>query len=381
MAAPTDYYVDPQNGNDSTGNGSSGNPWKSCQKALNTITRNATDGDQINVKAGAADVLSASLSLATYGSPTFDAPLCFRGYTTTKGDGGKGQIDGNAGNFTIITNAGTGIFWTDMELSNTGSAVVLIVVQYAAVQRCKVHNSSSDGIKLGDGNNFVLDNEIFDIGGKGINCNGGSCWAELNFLYKSGTHAMTTGIADVSGSSVIQRNILTIDGTTNGIDPFVGSAAPYGGRISGNSILHTGSGIGINISDTAKLNMSVLDNLIEVATGTGIKVLAGTRQQGMTGSNAVFVSGAGTAYNIDTTDLVFNAGDNETLSVTPFAKSGANTYANRFTYFAPVNTGNVRGGAYPGSSNRDKGAVQHADAGGGSGVNRSILPSGASALG
>ena len=59
--------------------------------------------------------------------------------------------------------------------------------------------------------------------------------------------------------------------------------------------------------------------------------------------------------------------DNETLSATPFDKSGSDTFANRYTYFAPVDTGNVRGGAYPSAARRDKGAVQHVDPTGGGG--------------
>lgn len=117
MAAPTNYYVDPLNGNDSTGNGTSGTPWKSVQKALNTITRNASNGDQINVKAGAADVLAAALSFTSYGTPSQSAPLVVRGYTTTAGDGGIGEIDANNG---IIVN-GSNIsytLWADLKLHN-----------------------------------------------------------------------------------------------------------------------------------------------------------------------------------------------------------------------------------------------------------------------
>jgi hypothetical protein len=50
--------------------------------------------------------------------------------------------------------------------------------------------------------------------------------------------------------------------------------------------------------------------------------------------------------------------DNESLSGSPFAKSGALTFDNRFTYFAPNNVGNVLGGAYNGQGALDKGAVQ-----------------------
>ena len=63
--------------------------------------------------------------------------------------------------------------------------------------------------------------------------------------------------------------------------------------------------------------------------------------------------------------------DNENLpvGVSPFDKNGSDTFANRFTFFAPVDTGNVRGGSYPSGSRIDKGAVQHADPAGGGSTN------------
>ena len=55
----TNYYVDPGSGSDVTGTGTVGSPWASVQHALDNITRDATNGDQINIKAGTADVLSS----------------------------------------------------------------------------------------------------------------------------------------------------------------------------------------------------------------------------------------------------------------------------------------------------------------------------------
>ncbi len=103
------------------------------------------------------------------------------------------------------------------------------------------------------------------------------------------------------------------------------------------------------------------NNLIEIgASGEGINLDA-NRVKAMVVNNAVY--GSGTKYTIDYTHF---ESANESLSITPFAKSGSDTFANRFAYFAPVDTGSVRGGAFM-ESNLDKGAVQHADTGGGGG--------------
>lgn len=90
--ARTHYYVDPVNGSDATGDGTSGTPWASLQHALDTITRNASDGDQINLRDSGPDVLAASLDQSTYGTPNAVAPLVIRGYTATENDGGVGVI-------------------------------------------------------------------------------------------------------------------------------------------------------------------------------------------------------------------------------------------------------------------------------------------------
>jgi hypothetical protein len=86
-----------------------------------------------------------------------------------------------------------------------------------------------------------------------------------------------------------------------------------------------------------------------------------TADLGVYGGNGFFNNTTQATFDIAHLDL----GDNETLASTPFAKSGADTFANRATYFAPLDVGNVRGGAYPTALRLDKGAVQHADPAGG----------------
>lgn len=166
MAAPTNYYVDPLNGNDSTGDGTSGTPWKSVQKALNTITRNATNGDQINVKAGAADVLSAALSITTYGVSTVTAPLILRGYTSVAGDGGVGEISGGGSVGIIAHSAPFVLNVVDMYLHNCGSATMIDMTTtnggalYAV--RSKIGNTTGNLINL-RGNAYFYGCHLFTL--------------------------------------------------------------------------------------------------------------------------------------------------------------------------------------------------------------------------
>ena len=89
---PTVYYVDPAIDADS-GAGTVGDPYGDLQHCLDTITRDTGQGDRICVKAGTDEVLAASLTLATYGSPSPYVPLIIQGYTSAAQDGGIGVID------------------------------------------------------------------------------------------------------------------------------------------------------------------------------------------------------------------------------------------------------------------------------------------------
>ena len=139
--AQTETYVDPSIAA-SSGSGTIGDPYGDLQYALNTMTRDATNGDRINIKAGTDEVLAAALSLATYGTPTEAAPLTFQGYTSSAGDGGEGGISG-AGTYSIIaTTTLSYINFVDLHLHNSGSARIIQVDNYCTFMNCDIENST-----------------------------------------------------------------------------------------------------------------------------------------------------------------------------------------------------------------------------------------------
>ena len=114
MGAPTNYYVDAVDGNNSNLGTSpgEGNAWESLGYALNNITPDA-DGDQINIKGtqsynSSSPVPSFAWELSDYGTPTQHAPLIIRGYTSTANDGGIATI--SEGNH-HISFGGTALNW------------------------------------------------------------------------------------------------------------------------------------------------------------------------------------------------------------------------------------------------------------------------------
>ena len=94
----SEYYIDYSAGSDSTGNGSSGNPWQTIKHAIESgITRNAINGDRINLKSNSAHVVASTPDYSLYGTPSVAAPLIVQGYTTTANDGGYAEVTCSSG--------------------------------------------------------------------------------------------------------------------------------------------------------------------------------------------------------------------------------------------------------------------------------------------
>lgn len=358
MAAPTEIYVDPAIAGNS-GTGTIGDPYGDLQYALNTATRDATNGNRINIKTGTSEILAATISLATYGNPTEDAPLIFQGYTSAAGDGGQGVIDGNNGGFTLVPDKNY-LYFVDIRLTNSGAAKILTPIAHMRFMRCE--------IDTGGAASFMVDCGIFSgvcfencyihggtssligiSGGHVINC------------YFSGAFLRAIDMVG-NGNNVAIRNIISVTGASIGIYSRERS------QIIRNNSIFGASGTGSGIELTADSDGVIIENnIVEGFSGSGgcgIKVASGAHV-GIYGYNAYY-NNTTNESGLSSDGYYVNEGDNETLGATPFAKSGSDTFANRATYFAPVDTGNIQGGATPTTLRLDKGAVQHADPAGAS---------------
>ena len=340
--AATEYYVDPLNGSDTSGDGlSDGTAWQTVQHALDSITKNTTDGDRINIKDTADDVLTASLDYTIIGSYANTYSLVFQGYTSVAGDGGIGGISGGGGNFSI--SGATYIHFKDMRLHNTGTATILTTAR-ASVENCTFENGAN-GISHNIGS--IVGCRFYDLTGTGISSYR-SLVAENHF--ENGTNKMTYGVSVNSPTCSVVNNTFSIDAATTAIrsnsDPI---------QIFGNSILgNGGTGNGILLGKDCYGSI-VANNLIEGfsgASGAGISrtINSGARDIALL-NNSVY--DCTTEYE-GAFDYVSLNSENETLTASPFSKSGADTYENRRTYFAPVDTGNVLGGGVGGT---DRGAI------------------------
>lgn len=346
--AIANYYVDPLNGSDSTGTGASGAPWKSTQKALNTITQ-GTSGDQINIKNTADDVLAATLSLATYGTVTSAKPLIFSGYTSAANDGGIGGISGNSGGFTILTSANPGIFFKAMHLHHCGASAILnLSGGNNNVENCEIDHSTS-GVAVTCASLFYC--YFHDISGT-------TAASVSNALYNYFNVAATT--AALIGSQ-LQENAIVVS-----VAGGVGIRLTGGGIAERNSVYNSASGTAAGIQDNAANNVSVVDNVIEGWSGAGGKGLQLTGLASLRAGNRAFncATGFSVGVVIDDygTDVVpgssdFNNASGGDLTLVP--GSGArSTPGTPATY-----PGTYKGQTY--KSYRDKGAFQSQPGGGG----------------
>jgi len=366
-AGPVNYYVDPGGGNDTTGDGSLSTPWATVQHALDTISPDPTYGDQINIKAGTDDTLAASLDMTTYGTPAASTPLVLRGYSSAADDGGQGGIDCDGNSLFADTNLDY-IVLIDLEIYNAGADEIIQLDNYISVIRCEIHGNSGNkaGVDIDNGG-VIVGCHVYDVDGYGLFITSGGYFAHNYITNDGGSVDMTCAIR-ASNYCLVERNFISVDGATYGIQ-LLGTNS----RAQNNSIYHSGkASAGIDVL-TGALGEVIHSNLIEnFANGVDC------------GSSALpFSVYHNTIFNC-TTDIGFvgeeidvipasASQNNEIPSVSPFAKkdlsgdaAAAPTYATRYTWFAPVDTDSVYGGAWPeGNGVLDRGAVQHEATGGG----------------
>jgi len=351
----TDYYVDPSI-NANSGTGTIGDPFGDLQYALDSVTRNSTDGDRFNVKSGTSENISSGISVAAYGNGTASAPLIIQGYTSLAGDGGRGVIDGGSSATTIFGNNSCTVHFVDMDLQNTAFDIIEACGQFSHFIGCKISNSGYEGITLnyygrvfnceisGFGRYGIYNALYSVIHGNYIECSSGSSGIYLNGSRSEVTKNIVTG--NPSNSSIL------IAGSIN--------------NITGNSILaNSSTARGIYDGGSLKSYCSIFNNIVEGFSGTGgVGIdLSSNTEASFIDFNASFDNA--TDYSMG---KAIYTSQNEVLTTSGFSKSGSNTYANRFTYFEPVNTGNIHGGAFPDGSRSDKGAIQHQDQSGGGGA-------------
>lgn len=357
--AITNYYVDPAINADS-GTGTIGDPWGDLQYALNNITRNSTDGDQINIKAGTAEVLTATLSLSTYGTPSQEAPLIVRGYTSAAGDGGQGDVNGNAGGFSIISSV-SNVFFIDMKLRNTGGAVILNLASNCGVIQCEVsHATGNNNAITGGVGCAVVGCYIHDV----VSCAVAFSGAGLVygcFIKDCGTNGLPNIVLNSTGCTCC-FNILV--NARLGIQANLGFCFIFNNSISAYSA-STATGIRCMSSLSDRAGRLIFNNIVQGYSGAGgVGIEVSARSETVIAANALHNNT--TNISSGPVKVEFN---NDNLGASPFVDAANGDFDINGTVTGV--TEDAWPQSWPGlttstSPKPDKGAVQ-AGAGAGSG--------------
>ncbi|MCP4930331.1 MAG: hypothetical protein GY918_14880 [Gammaproteobacteria bacterium] len=336
----TETYVDPSIAADS-GAGTIGDPYGDLEYAFESVTRNSTEGDRFNVKAGTDEILAVQLgvAIAVYGTPSATAPLIIQGYTAEAGDGGIGGISGGASVAIIDQTALNSVYLTDLHLHNTGANLIINLDSTCSIVRCEIDNSTSTGNTCEMGiNSLFMSNYVHNVAGTGIRSSNGSLIQHNTF--ENGINDMITAISTTTGYSTVQRNIIDIDGATNGI---LGCA----GFVMNNSIYSAGgSGQGLTQSNGV-ISQLIANNIVEgfSAGGTGYKLDSNNSSVPHLIANSSFNND--THYDgPDAGDIWVNHGwgsatdSNEITSVTAFTDAPNGD-------FSTIDTGNIKEGSEP----------------------------------
>lgn len=342
------YYVDPSI-NANSGSGTIGDPYGDLQYALDNIT-GSTAGNVINIKAGTAEVLTGTLDFTTYGTPSYNNnPVTFAGYTAAEGDGGIGEIDGDGLYAIINESTAEGVWFRDLIMGNCGSNVVLTLDRFGGMYNCKIHGTTGNGLAGWSDGGFVENCWFDDIGGYAST----SANQFYNCLFTDGA-TNTFGSRILSGPASVVRCCFNYSGSTTAV---LQSARAI--MVAQNSFYATGT-TAIHVSLRSIRTGVIRQNLFE-GGDHALFYNVGEHLAGAVKNNSFFNIANGFYGNTADLEDIHTIG-HDSLGSSPFAKSGSiSSFADRLTYFAPNDVGDV----LTGEDNVVRGAVQPTSSGGG----------------
>lgn len=348
--AYTEIYVDPAIAANS-GTGTVGDPYGDLDYAIVQTTQGAA-GTRFNIKRGTDEVLTRELGQAFADTSVRAAwvvnavttPTILQGYDTVAGDlAGTGNRAGISGGGSVMVLNGAIVLYfsfIDLHLHNSGlqSGGVVRTAGNSSLIRCEIDNNIGRGCLLGTGS-LVIGCYLHNVTTNAIDLASGFAYG--NIVTNTGSKEMAIGI-NMGATGVAMNNIISVDGATQGI-----VCADRANSVVGNSIYSAGgTGIGIYFYDTGGYISNISNNLIEGFSGSGglgIKLLGSTYSIAYGARNLIYDCETAISLPgdfIGTFDTHGLAAFYETLTVSPFADAAGFD-------FSPVDTGNVKEGAYP----------------------------------
>ena len=364
MGTSNEWYVDPDAGDNANDGTSDAQAWATIQYALDNITQSTTDGDFLNIKDSATATLTANLD---WSSHTFNAayPMCIRGYTSTAGDGGVPTIELDG--YQFIHNAGYhNLFFWGLKFQNTGSvqASPFYFGSNFYFKECEFNNldTGTGGrvLEPRSTNLTVKDCYFTDINGSCIYTLSNYHTLRGNYFSNTGTKDIKYCIEDGGGyGTTVSKNIVNASGATMAFFGFFDRAQFW----YNNTFFTTGTATCID--DRSYLIGCIVEGNIFEGWNTAA-YFRNFSQMATSISNNHFYNNTLDIYTTGNKPFMVNDGNILSAGASVLAKSGANTYANRAAYFAPI--GDAVGGAANGIN--DIGALPAIASGGSGGIMR-----------
>lgn len=294
-----EWYVDFSGGDDGTGDGSIGNPWKTIKFAVETgITTPNASGDRVNVKSNATHTVATTIDPTQYASDgSASAPLIIQGFTTSANDGGIAVCSVTSGQQFISSTTFDFLFLADLDISGTHNSNPLVTFDRdCGMDNCSVVNSGTDSPAV-----------LIDVGTAVTRC---YLESTQNGTASGGTLESVAGGAAVS---VFIKN----NGTGTCVEEvdLVNSLVWSAGNLSAGSYLGY------------RLNSAINSALVCTGTANASSVGVDLNTSGAVGC---YVENAGTAYIANSIDIFF-------LGNSYFNCTTALTNTLSFSSIAPTN--------------------------------------------
>jgi hypothetical protein len=369
MGAPTRTVVDPTNGNDASPGANGYLTIDGVFNGASPITRDATNGDIIELHNDAAHTLSGAISLVSYGTPTDEAQLTFIG-TDTSGN------DHAPGTYTIIDLAGFQMI-NDAAIdfvsfahirfrATTSAAAAMTIDNSCSLIWCEYDSNSlsgnhiwwtsgSRGFMLGN----VTKNDGSDSAGMDTNSSGNRF---VGNFFRTGTTATTGNRAIYTGNdSIAYENIIVCKDIASGqhhVD-FQSDDCIF----MRNSLINTGTSPqsdGVHLGGAANADSnSAIANICTDFDGTGATAIDRNSTTNITPlmeiENAYFNN---TNDENITVAQVEQRAAGEALGSSPWQGTGsADDPDDKIDYYTPNDVGNIRDGGSFIWARTPKGAV------------------------
>lgn len=224
--ASDQWFVDADSGNDTTGDGSAGNPYLTLNKVFTAKTINA-NGTEIMLKTGTTTayvVPSGGLDLTSFGTPNYT----FNVLTIMGWDGGTAAADHHKllATFAEIDLAGdslfgSSLFWgvrlLNLSIHGDGSATQLVRIHhYGGMYNCEMYIDGTDttcDLYRGGNQGWLHHCYFHDFGNHAINFlgqNGGDVYRCL-FVDETGSYGSRTPGIYIYGGSVIESSVFVVE--------------------------------------------------------------------------------------------------------------------------------------------------------------------------